>query len=403
MEGPWRPGSVGAAPRAVGQGAAAPDVAAPGRAPRAQRAAPRRAPPPARPRRATPTRIPPGAGPAPRAPRGASRMLTKFETKSNRVKGLSFHPKRPWILASLHSGVIQVGWARGAKDGETEGGGGRCCAAAASAAARGERARSRGSSVRPRSSTQARTPSPRAARAFPPPPHPTPTPTPTPTQLWDYRMGTLIDRFDEHDGPVRGIHFHRSQPLFVSGGDDYKVCGAGEGGGGGGAGGVERRCGVCADVQKQTPLRWSRQPAPACCASSDAVACALTTPSPAPAPSTPPPSRSRSGTTSCAAACSRCWGTLTTSARCSSTTTTPGSCRPRVREGSEVSCRQPERLRGSERATAVCARLAPPCPRWGALKPVPPPPPTLSPSTCALQTTRRSASGTGSPATASPC
>ncbi|MFQ6636097.1 hypothetical protein Gotur_012830 [Gossypium turneri] len=69
-------------------------------------------------------------------------MLTKFETKSNRVKGLSFHTKRPWILASLHSGVIQ---------------------------------------------------------------------------LWDYRMGTLIDRFDEHDGPVRGVHFHMSQPLFVSG------------------------------------------------------------------------------------------------------------------------------------------------------------------------------------------
>ena len=71
------------------------------------------------------------------------KMLTKFETKSNRVKGLSFHSKRPWILASLHSGVIQ---------------------------------------------------------------------------LWDYRMGTLIDRFDEHDGPVRGVHFHKSQPLFVSGG-----------------------------------------------------------------------------------------------------------------------------------------------------------------------------------------
>ena len=70
-------------------------------------------------------------------------MLTKFETKSNRVKGLSFHPRRPWILASLHSGVIQ---------------------------------------------------------------------------LWDYRMGTLIDRFDEHEGPVRGVHFHKTQPLFVSGG-----------------------------------------------------------------------------------------------------------------------------------------------------------------------------------------
>lgn len=26
-------------------------------------------------------------------------MLTKFETKSPRVKGLAFHPKRPWILA----------------------------------------------------------------------------------------------------------------------------------------------------------------------------------------------------------------------------------------------------------------------------------------------------------------
>lgn len=36
-------------------------------------------------------------------------------------------------------------------------------------------------------------------------------------QLWDYRMGTLIDRFEEHDGPVRGIDFHCTQPLFVSG------------------------------------------------------------------------------------------------------------------------------------------------------------------------------------------
>lgn len=35
-------------------------------------------------------------------------MLTKFESKSARVKGLSFHPKRPWILASLHSGLIQL-------------------------------------------------------------------------------------------------------------------------------------------------------------------------------------------------------------------------------------------------------------------------------------------------------
>lgn len=30
-------------------------------------------------------------------------------------------------------------------------------------------------------------------------------------QLWDYRMGTLIDRFEEHDGPVRGVDFHKTQ------------------------------------------------------------------------------------------------------------------------------------------------------------------------------------------------
>jgi coatomer protein complex subunit alpha (xenin) len=76
-------------------------------------------------------------------------MLVKCETKSNRVKGLSFHPKLSWILASLHNGTIQ---------------------------------------------------------------------------LWDYRIGSLIDKFEEHEGgPVRGVCFHSSQPLFVSGGDDYKI------------------------------------------------------------------------------------------------------------------------------------------------------------------------------------
>merc|ERR1719149_492398 len=67
-------------------------------------------------------------------------MLVKCETKTNRVKGLSFHPKLPWILASHHNGVIQ---------------------------------------------------------------------------LWDYRNGSLIDKFEEHEGgPVRGVCFHTSQPLF---------------------------------------------------------------------------------------------------------------------------------------------------------------------------------------------
>ena len=35
-------------------------------------------------------------------------MLQKFETKSKRVKGLSFHKHRPWILASLHNGTINL-------------------------------------------------------------------------------------------------------------------------------------------------------------------------------------------------------------------------------------------------------------------------------------------------------
>jgi len=36
-------------------------------------------------------------------------------------------------------------------------------------------------------------------------------------------MGTLLDRYDEHEGPVRGVHWHPTQPIFVSGGDDYKI------------------------------------------------------------------------------------------------------------------------------------------------------------------------------------
>mmetsp|Transcript_23197 Transcript_23197/g.64834 ORF Transcript_23197/g.64834 Transcript_23197/m.64834 type:complete len:1217 (-) Transcript_23197:83-3733(-) len=82
-------------------------------------------------------------------PGATNAMLVKCETKSNRVKGLSFHPKLSWILASLHNGTIQ---------------------------------------------------------------------------LWDFRIGSLIDKFEEHEGgPVRGVCFHASQPLFVSGGDDYKI------------------------------------------------------------------------------------------------------------------------------------------------------------------------------------
>ena len=37
------------------------------------------------------------------------------------------------------------------------------------------------------------------------------------------RDGMGVHRFDEHDGPVRGVDFHKTQPLIVSGGDDYKI------------------------------------------------------------------------------------------------------------------------------------------------------------------------------------
>ena len=37
-----------------------------------------------------------------------TKVLIKFDVKSSRVKGLAFHPKRKWILASLHTGVIQL-------------------------------------------------------------------------------------------------------------------------------------------------------------------------------------------------------------------------------------------------------------------------------------------------------
>ena len=35
-------------------------------------------------------------------------FITLFETESTRVKGLSFHPTRPWLLVALHTGTIQL-------------------------------------------------------------------------------------------------------------------------------------------------------------------------------------------------------------------------------------------------------------------------------------------------------
>eukprot|EP00388_Colpodella_angusta_P002370 GDKJ01007995.1.p1 GENE.GDKJ01007995.1~~GDKJ01007995.1.p1 ORF type:complete len:1350 (+),score=328.49 GDKJ01007995.1:45-4094(+) len=42
-------------------------------------------------------------------------------------------------------------------------------------------------------------------------------------QLWDYHIGSLIHRFEAHEGPCRSVDFHLTQPMFVSGGDDNLV------------------------------------------------------------------------------------------------------------------------------------------------------------------------------------
>lgn len=35
-------------------------------------------------------------------------LSEKFNIKSARVKGVSFHPTRPWVVTSLHPGQIQI-------------------------------------------------------------------------------------------------------------------------------------------------------------------------------------------------------------------------------------------------------------------------------------------------------
>ncbi|CBH10314.1 coatomer alpha subunit, putative [Trypanosoma brucei gambiense DAL972] len=35
-------------------------------------------------------------------------MLTRFDVRSSRVKGISFHKTRPWVLCGLHNGTVQI-------------------------------------------------------------------------------------------------------------------------------------------------------------------------------------------------------------------------------------------------------------------------------------------------------
>ena len=38
----------------------------------------------------------------------SSSLITKFEAKSSRVKGLAFHKTLPWLLAAHHNGSVQI-------------------------------------------------------------------------------------------------------------------------------------------------------------------------------------------------------------------------------------------------------------------------------------------------------
>jgi len=93
-------------------------------------------------------------------------ILTKFESKSSRVKSVSFHPKRPWLLSALHKYDFRISFCLW-----------KICWRACSGT----------------------------------------------IQLWDYRIGALLNRFEEHDGPVRAVDFHPSRSMFASGGDDNKI------------------------------------------------------------------------------------------------------------------------------------------------------------------------------------
>ena len=137
-------------------------------------------------------------------------------------------------------------------------------------------------------------------------------------QLWDYRMGTLIDRFDEHDGPVRGVCFHKSQPLFVSGGDDYKIK-------------------VCHNSISETSHHFTKYPNlhQTCCKmwSQHLLNCqglAFTFYMAIASYVMKFDTTARSGTTNCGGVSSRCWVTWTTFAQCSSTMSTLGLSQPQT-------------------------------------------------------------------------
>lgn len=150
--------------------------------------------------------------------------------QSNRVKGLSFHPKRPWILASLHSGVIQLWDYRmgtlidrfDEHDGESTArrpallavrwlGRQYSCRLARGHADRAEWCGAAVSEVSPAAS---RLRGLTAAKSLLPCWLPELHPVVHPASLCQPCCPA---------GPVRGVHFHPSQPLFVSGGDDYKI------------------------------------------------------------------------------------------------------------------------------------------------------------------------------------
>ncbi|KAJ4459943.1 Coatomer subunit alpha (CopA) [Paratrimastix pyriformis] len=124
------------------------------------------------------------------APATGNALFVKFESSSSRVKGLTFHPVRPWILASLHNGVIQLwNWKLGIlictfrdHDGPV-----------------------RGIEFHPEEPIFVSGGDDRTIR------------------LWNFKRRVCLNTFYGHQDYIRSVQFHPHQPWILSASDDQSV------------------------------------------------------------------------------------------------------------------------------------------------------------------------------------
>ena len=115
------------------------------------------------------------------------KWLPKFECKSTRVKGLSFHPTRPWVAASMHNGAVQI-W-----DYKL-----------------GVRIDSFEEHDGPVRSVVFHPTQPLLASAG----------DDHKIRLWDYKLRKCIHTFEGHSDYIRSVAFHHESPWLISASDD---------------------------------------------------------------------------------------------------------------------------------------------------------------------------------------